>query len=320
MATQDHSFVSTLDSLKVVLRGKVLLASFAVCALILELQTLVVLKFLQTNLTATDASIVIAGQGLAFFAAFLGIYLVTHEAHNCLHMYPEDEVSFLTLLRRRPGVFLLPPLAIAAAILLVLSAQSGLAMLMERYSLPAIAYPLVYIVQFVLSVVAILIAVYALVNAFLWYSHARNRKYGFRPMVRSFNSLLAGRTYKVVVYTAVWTAISVGLFLFVFFPLWKLSVARPLRTAKSTMAERFEVEVTGSNTVVDAVCDTLTGSSLTIMGTAKDLAARENQLSGSLTTARQAPKEGLLLLAAIVLTCGLPGALALAVLAAAGSS
>jgi hypothetical protein len=172
-----------------------------------------------------------------------------------------------------------------------------------------------------LSIVALLIATYALVNAFLWYSHARTRDYGIRSMIRSFNSLVASRTYKIVVFTAVWIPLSVGLFLFVFFPLWKLSVARPLHTAITTMGERFENEVTGSDGPVAAVCGALAGPAITLFGTVSDLRSDRTDPAPAIPIAPvRTPPAGLVLLAAIVLTFAVPVGLALAILGAAGSA
>ena len=321
---KDSFINSTLHSIKVLLKWQPLLTSFAVCALVLELETIVLLKLAQSStLFANSFGLFLAGS-IVFLVFCWGFYSIAHEVDA--HMKrEEEETTFVRQILRSPNSLLILPLIFAAFYCLLFILQTGIIALIERFQLPIWLFSVFYLLQFFIAIFNVLAFFYVVVHLFLWYSHIRNRSYKFRHLLKSFNSILRENTYNVFILTFFWTALTVLVFSFVLFPLWKISAKETISASRIALQERFEKEVTGKDTLLSCIVLTIEDDSYTPISTLKSLKAKLRKLAASSKGVDQyrvkdVPSAGFLFLAALVLTLALPFAVALLLFASAGNT
>ncbi|GAB4159796.1 MAG: hypothetical protein Kow00107_08170 [Planctomycetota bacterium] len=305
------------------MRRSVLLTAFGVSAFVLELETLLILKLIRDGITADTVMFFSLGQAFVFIAFCIGYYTIAHDVHSNFHLYPDEETSIFLVIKTRPVEFLLPPLVFVAVFLLLFTTQTGLIFLMDSFGLPTWFFPVVFFLQFLAAVGSIIVGCYLVIHLFLWYSHVRTREYKFKALLSSFNSLLTEKTYRIFSYAFLWVLISVLAFMFVFFPMWKLAATQTISASRIALGDRFEREVTGSDTVLADLSKALEEPAFTPYGSLLDFLAQvgDNQPGKpDPYRVKEIPRAGFFFLAALVLTFALPVGMMLAIFAAAGGT
>ncbi|MDZ7815162.1 MAG: hypothetical protein U5N86_03880 [Planctomycetota bacterium] len=323
MPNRQRNIFETLNAVKVVLRWEVILTALAVSTVVLELQTGLALKFLRDPHASWPAFSAVLLQCLVFVVFCWGFYSIASEVFSSLHLPPEEAKPFLKILTQRPVSVVLLPVIFVVLFLLIFLVQTGLVAMIERFELPIWLYPLFYLLQFAAAIANIVLAAYVLINLFMWYPHLYSRNYKFESLLRSFHSLVVHNTYRTLLYTTMWVVITVLVFSYFLFPVWKICVTETLQASRIALGDRFEQEVTGRDTFLADVVDSLSGETLTPVATykvlAKKLETKRQNENVDPHRFRKVPTAGLLFLAALVLSFGLPTGIALALYSAAGS-
>ncbi len=316
-------FKTTLDSARIILRWQVLLTAFAVCAVFCEAATMFLLKLATHAGEGFDWQTALAGGAVSLPALCWGGYLVSHEADTLL--FPtENDRHFGRALAEKPLHFLLPPVLFACAFAAVFFLQAGIASLMEAASLPAVVFPLLFVVQFAAGAGQVLLAAFLVLFAFMWVPHVSLRGGLLTDSFRSFSRLLSDRTFRALSITFLWLVISLLLFWYVFFPAWKTVAAGTLKASRMAMGQRLDEVVVGKDNLLSCVVGAIESDALTPGTTVERFAASLRELRRKLGreidpyNARGMSTAGLLFLVAIVFTLAAPLALSLAVFAAAG--
>ncbi len=299
-----------------------LFTAFAVSVIILEIAVLLLLRSLKSGSPTGEFPIGLFGQSFLFLLLTWGVTSIAFDVNNAL-ITPNSEKTFFSAVLSAPFTYLAAPFIFIGGFFVIYMLQTGIVYLFTLSKLPIWVFPALYIVLFFTFVFNILVVLAVLFYFFLWVPHTERMGGSPRKLAMQFYTMISERAFKAFSQAALWLVLTILVFWFIFFPVWKIAVKRALDSSSLVMGTRLELEVIGKDNLLADCVAVISDDSILPSSFANNLATRLNANTNTSPIDRygikRIPSAGYLFIAALMLSFAFPVTLAIALFCAGGS-